>query len=174
MNKLLNELLYPEVVLMIVPFVLVGFIAANSFNLILLLYATVIVTLGDLTGNVLNNYGDWEIDEANNKRRYLHKRLSRKAVFYIFIALSIAYFALGLFANMYLLLTMIGGYLGAVLYSTVLKLKDKFIFNNLTLGFVYGLVTFCYGILQRQIILRDFLMCCGFPYIIWCLFLAYQ
>lgn len=122
-----------------------GYLASGSHDLILLFYAIVITVLGDFAGNVLNNYSDWELDEVNNKRTYLHQRLNRKVILFIFLVLSVAYFVLSLFSNIFLLFTVMGGYFTIVCYSSVLRIKDKFFFNNLTLGFAYGLISFSIG-----------------------------
>ena len=122
--RLVNELFYPEVVIVLLPQVFLGYLASQSTNLLSFFCASLIIILVDFAGNVLNNYADWKIDEKNKKRMYLHQKLDRKSLLLIFIVLScLLFLTVSLNFNLLLLIFVVLGYLTAVFYSIIFRLK---------------------------------------------------
>jgi len=142
--KIVNELLLLEMILVLVPQVFLGFLATRSNNLILFLYASVIVMLVDFIGNIINHYADWEIDEVNNKRIELHRILSKRTLLSLALIFTVILFIMMLI-NVYLIFITLLGVVLAVFYSIMIKLKDRFLLNNITLGIAYAFVPYCAG-----------------------------
>lgn len=153
--KLFNELFYPEVVIVLLPQIFLGYLASQSLNIFSFFYASLMIILVDFAGNGLNHYADWELDEVNNKRIFLHQNISKNKILSIFFLLSIVLFLM-MIVNFVIILITIAGWLSAVLYSTILKLKDKVFINYLTLGFAYTIIPYCTGYFVASTDVVDF------------------
>lgn len=156
MTCVYKELFYPQVAVILLPHLILGFFAAKSNNIFLLGYSIFVLLLADFASNVLNNYADWEIDEANKKREELHKRLSKRGIFVLFILMSAALSALLVLSNLYFAFSLMSGFIVGVLYSLGPKLKERFLVNNITIGFTYGFVSYSCGFFVDNTNLGDF------------------
>ena len=149
----INDLLYLPPLLIILPAFIIGFVLSGYKNITAIILIISALIIGDICANLLNNYKDWEIDKINKKRLLLHKILKKNQIWnyflFLFITLIIFSFFLYLFfinqINIYFILVVFLTFFLNIMYSSFLKLKDKYILNYITLGLSYGVVPFLIG-----------------------------
>ena len=149
----INDLLYLPPLLIILPAFIIGFVLSGYKNITAIILIISALIIGDICANLLNNYKDWEIDKINKKRLLLHKILKKNQIWnyflFLFIILIIFSFFFIIFfinqINIYFILVVFLTFFLNIMYSSFLKLKDKYILNYITLGLSYGVVPFLIG-----------------------------
>ena len=143
--KVVNQALIPMILVVVLPTTILGWVVSKELDILNLLVGILIIASIDMGGNALNNIADWEIDEINKKRILLHRTLSKKQLFLIFLLLFLLPVPFLIVGNIWLKLCILLGYLTAINYSYGLKLKDKVIGNYFNIAIFYGPFAFLYG-----------------------------
>jgi 4-hydroxybenzoate polyprenyltransferase len=141
MSGILTDLLAVPLWLLVFPPLLLGFRMMNGQDVSGLIVTVVAVAVLAAWGSMLNHYADWEADQINRKRTWLHRSLNRMQLLHyqwlpLLVLLAITW--LGLKHNWKLQVLLSLGLVGAAQYSLVAKVKDRLWLNYLYLALAYG------------------------------------
>lgn len=101
-------------------------------------------------GGIVNHYADWQSDEINHKRPWLHRHRSRSSlvsyqgyVLTAYVTLVVA----GFHDKPATLLMFLAGILGALQYSALSKIENRLWLSDLYLALAYGVYPILVGML---------------------------
>ena len=119
----------------------------EASDLMLVLLALSLITIW---GNMINHYADWEADEINHKRLYLHRSLTRADLLryqWIPLLMFVVMVLVGLRHHPQVAVALGGGLIFAFHYSLGAKIKDKLWLSYLYLVVAYGVYPLLIGFL---------------------------
>lgn len=145
----MTELLSLPLLLLVLPAFLAGCLLANCRDVRLVAFGALALALLTAWGSIVNHYADWQTDAINNKRIWLHRFQScsnlaayQKSLLVVYLAVVIVGFGHRPLA----MLTFMAGILGALQYSTWLKIENKLWLNDLYLALAYGVYPILVGL----------------------------
>lgn len=155
----LHSFIISLVLLVMIPTTILGFLASGSTNIWFFVISIVIITLTDISANVLNNYADWELDRLNKKREQLHYGLRRQDLLIVYFGtvLLLYIFLLIFDSSFYLILSVTLFVILGIFYSLFLNLKDKTPLNYIAIGLSYGALAFSIGFFSGSSSLERYL-----------------
>ncbi|HVC58671.1 MAG TPA: UbiA family prenyltransferase [Candidatus Acidoferrales bacterium] len=142
---LFREVFIGMILVVVLPTALLGVIASGHINVLNIVGALVLMSLMQFAPNALNNYVDWDIDEANDKRMTMHKALSKRKLLEITLVLLLLTIPFFVFGNLYLRIAMLIGYFLIFNYNVLLRAKDKIFLNYAFIALFYGSLAFTLG-----------------------------
>jgi 4-hydroxybenzoate polyprenyltransferase len=143
----LKETIIPAILIVVVPTTLLGFILSHGALLKFFVVALPLIILVDIAANIINNYEDWEIDKANQKREVMHTAFKKNDLLYMYLIVVVAAFAILLVsgANEYLWFVVVGYIVLGIIYSLAIKLKNIAILNYAAIALAYAGVSAAIG-----------------------------
>lgn len=150
LSGILTDLLAVPLWLLVFPPLLLGFRMMNGQDVSDLIVTAVAVALLVIWGSMLNHYTDWESDQINRKRTWLHRSLTRKQLLHyqwIPLLVLLTVISFGMNYNWKLQAMLVMGLVGAAQYSFLAKVKDRLWLNYLYLALAYGTWPFLAGLL---------------------------
>lgn len=150
LSGILADLLSAPLWLLVFPPLMLGFKmlgGRDSSDWMIVAMAVVVLVVW---GSMLNHYADWEADQINRKRTWLHCSLTREQLLHcqwipLLVLLTIIGF--GLNHNWKLQVMLFVGLVGAVQYSFLGRVKDRLWLNYLYLALAYGTWPLLVGLL---------------------------
>ena len=143
----LRRAIIPAILIVVVPTTLLGFLLAHGHLLRFFLVALPLIILVDIAANIINNYEDWEIDKANQKREAMHKAFGKNdllRMYTIVIAAVLVILALA-GANIYLCASVLAYIVLGIIYSLAIKLKNIAILNYAAIAIAYAGISAAIG-----------------------------
>jgi 4-hydroxybenzoate polyprenyltransferase len=135
---------------LILPPCFIGFQMAGTGNISDLLLIFLALTFMTIWGSILNHYADWDADEINHKRVWLHRSFSRVDLLSFQWIPLLAFFLtilVGLRVNPLVQISLGIGLFCAFQYSLGTKIKDRLGLNYIYLVVAYGAYPLFLGLL---------------------------
>jgi 4-hydroxybenzoate polyprenyltransferase len=130
----------------LVLFALLGLVSTRMLTLENAILVCIIAWMPMTTGFVINIIGDWRKDEVNKKNLLIHKDLTIRDLYGLYILLLALSFIPLIWSNWQLKLLVIAEIGLGIVYSLGPRLKDVFVLNYLSLSFIYGVIPPLIGI----------------------------
>lgn len=145
----MTELLSFPLLLLVLPPFLVGCLLSGCQDGKAAALGVTSLALLTAWGSIVNHHADWQSDAINSKRRLLHQQMSRSRLARLQRHILIAYVTLVTVGFMHQPLTVVlflVGLLGALQYSTGLKIENRLWLNGLYLALAYGVYPLSVGL----------------------------
>lgn len=157
--KGLKETLIPAILIIVVPTAFLGFLVSRGNLLQFFIVALPLIVLVDIAANIINNYEDWEIDKANQKREAMQRAFKKNDLLYMYLIVIVIVLAILVLAraNEYLWISILAYILLGIIYSLVIKLKNIAILNYAAIAIAYGGVSAAIGFFSGSVDISLFL-----------------
>lgn len=144
---------FPLIYLVLPPYFIGHILSHSTVDFALWMGATSLCLL-ICWGSIMNHYADWQADEINHKRVWLHEGGSRSRLLrYQFVPLTL-FLLVSILSSWHqpaLIFMFLLGLFSALQYSIWMRFKDRLWFNYVYLAFAYGVYPLFLGLLVSGI-----------------------